>query len=105
MLGSQRGSNSGVLIKLSKLLSRMLTLQWGISEETKLAAKVLRKRLSSHGSCLGTFLTQPVPSGHLSLLPISDWGRQHSRLPTIPTAGAAPFSPPTPPCLGRLHPY
>lgn len=35
MLGSQRGSNSGVLIKLSKLLSRMLTLQWGISEETE----------------------------------------------------------------------
>lgn len=35
MLGSHRGSNSGVLIKLSKLLSRMLTLQWGISEETE----------------------------------------------------------------------
>lgn len=35
MLGSHRGSNSGVLIKLSKLLSGMLTLQWGISEETE----------------------------------------------------------------------
>ena len=35
MLGSHGGSNSGVLIKLSKLLSGMLTSQWGISEETE----------------------------------------------------------------------